>query len=319
MLCQLVCIDRRYQRMNCFNIRELQGILKRKFFTDLVNVHDFREMLDESMIGLRFKSNTTDTVTPNSALFYSYGINTTTKSKTTELVNNYTSYDAQALVSTNSTAYQIMTNFSSFETNNLKSMTFDLTTLVQESFTVIGSLAHSILAFSPLTMVVSVRASLIANNFVALTNPLALLQTTVTTPSGLVKTNSTAFAPSNTNDTVDSFTEDSTFRFTRFQNPLIGYDYKCGNYIGTWDKLYPSLITTYIEVARGIKKPVWTLSEDFTNKLSDNFKTFKLNFTANPGPNLADRNQWYSSHVTPMDSFFTTINAANTANLRALR
>jgi len=32
MLCQLVCVDRRYQRMNCFNIRELQGNLKRKFF-----------------------------------------------------------------------------------------------------------------------------------------------------------------------------------------------------------------------------------------------------------------------------------------------
>jgi hypothetical protein len=32
MLCQLVCVDRKYQRMNCFNIRELQGILKRKFF-----------------------------------------------------------------------------------------------------------------------------------------------------------------------------------------------------------------------------------------------------------------------------------------------
>ena len=32
MLCQLICADRRYQRMNCFNIRELQGILKRRFF-----------------------------------------------------------------------------------------------------------------------------------------------------------------------------------------------------------------------------------------------------------------------------------------------
>ena len=31
MLMQLVCVDRRYQRMNCFNVRELQGNLKRKF------------------------------------------------------------------------------------------------------------------------------------------------------------------------------------------------------------------------------------------------------------------------------------------------
>ena len=42
MLCQLVCTDRRYAAMNCFNIRELQGILKRKFFTDIINTHDHK-------------------------------------------------------------------------------------------------------------------------------------------------------------------------------------------------------------------------------------------------------------------------------------
>jgi hypothetical protein len=55
MLCQLVCVDRRYQRMNCFNIRELQGSLKRKFFADLVNSQTSHSSLNESMIGLRFK------------------------------------------------------------------------------------------------------------------------------------------------------------------------------------------------------------------------------------------------------------------------
>lgn len=30
-LCQLVCIDRRYQRMNCFNIKEVQSLLRNKF------------------------------------------------------------------------------------------------------------------------------------------------------------------------------------------------------------------------------------------------------------------------------------------------
>ena len=34
-LCQLVCVDRRYQRMNCFNIRELQGLLRNRFFEEL--------------------------------------------------------------------------------------------------------------------------------------------------------------------------------------------------------------------------------------------------------------------------------------------
>ena len=291
MLCQLVCIDRRYQRMNCFNIRELQGILKRKFFTDLVNVHDFREMLDESMIGLRFRSNATDTVTPNSALFYSYGINTSTKSKTAEMVNISTSHDTRALIATNSSSYQIMNNFICPEIGKLKTLTFSLATLVQELFTVTGTLFYSTLAFSPLSILSSLRPTLIANNFAAITNTFTSLLNTSTATPRTIKNNSTAFAPTNTNDNVDSFAEDSTFRFTRFQNPLISYDYKCGNYIGTWDQLYPSLIATYIEVARGIKKPTWTLSEDFMNKLSDNFKAFKLNFTATAGSNLADRNQ----------------------------
>jgi heme/copper-type cytochrome/quinol oxidase subunit 1 len=34
-LCQLVCIDRRYQRMNCFNVRELQSLLRTRFFNEL--------------------------------------------------------------------------------------------------------------------------------------------------------------------------------------------------------------------------------------------------------------------------------------------
>lgn len=34
-LCQLVCIDRRYQRMNCFNVRELQSLLRNRFFHEL--------------------------------------------------------------------------------------------------------------------------------------------------------------------------------------------------------------------------------------------------------------------------------------------
>lgn len=36
-LCQLVCIDRRYQRMNCFNVRELQSLLRNRFFFEINN------------------------------------------------------------------------------------------------------------------------------------------------------------------------------------------------------------------------------------------------------------------------------------------
>jgi hypothetical protein len=74
MLCQLVCLDRRYQRMNCFNIREVEALLKGRFFPDLVNTHDHRKLLNDSVLGLRFQTNNLDTITGNVLLFQQFGI-----------------------------------------------------------------------------------------------------------------------------------------------------------------------------------------------------------------------------------------------------
>jgi len=67
MLGQLICLDRRYQRMNCFNIREAQSLLKRRFFIDLISSNEHRSLLEQTMIGLRYK--TTDLATINSNLY----------------------------------------------------------------------------------------------------------------------------------------------------------------------------------------------------------------------------------------------------------
>lgn len=92
MLMQLVCVDRRYQRMNCFNIRELQGILKRKFFTDLVNTNDHRDFLNQSIIGLRFKSNNNLAIIPEVESFFNLGTTLNTKSKITNLKSMYSEH-----------------------------------------------------------------------------------------------------------------------------------------------------------------------------------------------------------------------------------
>jgi len=89
MLCQLVCVDRRYQRMNCFNIRELQGILKRKFFTDLVTTMDSRELLNQTLIGVRFKTNQLNSANTDYSIAYNY--NTTVLPKIKSL--NYISFE----------------------------------------------------------------------------------------------------------------------------------------------------------------------------------------------------------------------------------
>ena len=82
MLCQLVCLDRRYQRMNCFNIREVQALLKGRFFNDLVNSNDHHDFLNKTIIGLRFKTNDLNSINPNMLLFYRYGLyNNTSRSQ----------------------------------------------------------------------------------------------------------------------------------------------------------------------------------------------------------------------------------------------
>jgi hypothetical protein len=89
MLCQLVCVDRRYQRMNCFNIRELQGNLKRRFFSDLVNVSDHRDFLDSTMIGLRFKTDNDLNIYHDTLSFHMLGTTNQDKSRTSSFINLY--------------------------------------------------------------------------------------------------------------------------------------------------------------------------------------------------------------------------------------
>jgi len=54
MLVQLVCLDRRYQRMNCFNIREIQTILKSKYSPNTSDNADIHFSLNDTAVGLRY-------------------------------------------------------------------------------------------------------------------------------------------------------------------------------------------------------------------------------------------------------------------------
>lgn len=72
MLCQLLCLDRRYQRMNCFNVRELQSLLKNRFFTELVNDQEHHEFLENTIIGLRYKLNSLEFIQSNIMTAFKY-------------------------------------------------------------------------------------------------------------------------------------------------------------------------------------------------------------------------------------------------------
>lgn len=56
-LCQLVCIDRRYQRMNCFNVRELQSLLRNRFFIELSTNNLFYKNNTATLTNLNYKNN----------------------------------------------------------------------------------------------------------------------------------------------------------------------------------------------------------------------------------------------------------------------
>lgn len=75
MLCQLVCIDRRYQRMNCFNIREVQTLLRSKYQPSFSEVLDHHQFLDNTAISLRFKLNGLDSIDSGMSLSFENSLN----------------------------------------------------------------------------------------------------------------------------------------------------------------------------------------------------------------------------------------------------
>lgn len=100
MLCQLVCVDRRYQRMNCFNIREIQGILKRKFFTDLVNTSDNRSAMDSTLVGMRHKNNMSNILLYDQSLFYNFDLTNTSKYKNFSTLSTDVPYTYSNVINT---------------------------------------------------------------------------------------------------------------------------------------------------------------------------------------------------------------------------
>ena len=324
MLCQLVCVDRRYQRMNCFNIRELQGILKRRFFNDLVNSNDHHTLLNESMIGVRFKLNNTHNIEPDIFTFYNFGTTDVSKFKSQNLMSSYNLNFFEDKL----TSYFMTINFMHYLPN--LSLTFmwnylinfklvdwissnEITYLLPREYNVfllLHSLVTSIisLTFNSVTNLINVLPNLLTlisfNMNINFNLPTYSLYTTLSSNNTSVKFQTSSITPNSSTD-EDKFSDSTTYgRFLRFSNPLISYDYKCGNYLGIWEQLYPSLILSYIEVARGIRKAPWFYSDQYNDLLKNAFNNYNSHFVNKLTLQLAEVDNWYSAHVTPMDNFF---------------
>jgi len=138
MLCQLVCVDRRYQRMNCFNIREIQGILKRKFFTDLVNTSDNRSGMDSTLVGMRHKHNMSNILLYDQSLFYNFDLTNTSKYKNFSILSSDTYTYSTALQSIKSKLPTTLLNITSpnlhLPTNSINQIIKDFLYFVYPAF-----------------------------------------------------------------------------------------------------------------------------------------------------------------------------------------
>lgn len=304
MLMQLVCVDRRYQRMNCFNIRELQGNLKRKFFTDLVNSNDHRDFLNQSILGMRFKNNNNLAITPDMEAFYNFGTTSSPKVKAFDFTNNYTTLNSYYV-------YAI----SKFTNNSLTELLYISTNILSNAVFYLKSVLELLTSVTPYSSTTPLSIFTNTNNFITYNSShfgFNLLTNTITpttkvfVPENVTSFNSENISSNNSSESIASSLSEVTnsYRFNRFSNPLISYDYKCGHYLGIWDQLYPSLMTSYIEVARGIRKAPWFYSDQFNELLLNNHQNFIKKFTTQTNLKLADVDNWYASHVAPVDNFF---------------
>ena len=268
MLCQLVCTDRRYARMNCFNIRELQGVLKRKFFVDLVNSHDHRSILNESMVGLRYRNNQSLNLELDSSIFYNYGLHTRYFLGHTDYsVDSKKNLGVGSRVFIDSLSYRLVgiLDFSKDTKSSGKFSHEFFTNFNLRFYNIVqdAALLFSSISFFSFYNVFSYKTlfSSVLNNFFSSYAFVGygLFNMSIFNLPHTFKKVSFTFYRSTSKDIEEGynvFTESSSkTRFSRFYNPLINYDYKTGNYIGSWESQYPQLINSFIEVARGIRKP----------------------------------------------------------------
>lgn len=242
MLCQLVCTDRRYARMNCFNIRELQGILKRKFFVDLINSHDHRNILEESMLGIRYKNNQTLNLDLDYNIFYNFGLHTLQSTgHTTYNVNNKSGTIKNRVfidkVSCNILNTLNLSNFSEdfftkFAINLISNVNLKFYNVLLDFF--LTPLYINVLNFSSIFNKNLLFSAFVNNLLFFYEAPsykiITDYQHTLNTKTSHIFSKNTILRDESSHN---AFSESSSKqRYLRFSNPLINYDYKTGNYIG---------------------------------------------------------------------------------------
>lgn len=289
MLAQLVCTERRYQRLNCFNMRELQSVLKRKYFFDLINSNDHHEFLNNAMVGFRYKMNGTSNINTDITNFYNFGTTFTAKTKNENFINNYqTNYISN------------MGRYINFDINNI----FEIIRLLSTG------LISVLKNFNPTSLYSFYQApafflNSINNNLNTTTfNKFTVYKTHVNNDENEVNYNTEVLNTTGNFFNYSGLELNNSLRFTRYYNPLISFAPKSGNYIGLWEKLYPSLMTTFIEITLNVIKASWMFSDDFSKLLLNNYKTFNKHFNSTVNINNITPDELYINRIQPIYNYF---------------
>ena len=308
MLFQLVCVDRRYQRLNCFNMRQLDTVLRRQFFTDFFSTGDHKQLMGDTLLGLRFKLNQLENTHPDSYSFFNYGTTSNTSTKYTPLYIDRL-YDFVRL--------PVLTKYTfnlEFVYNFLREVNFPSLTLLNLynslNYSVANLLLPATLTNTGLLTTISKTITLNQNLPINVTTaqnlkPQVTLEVEETTFS--LKSTNTITQATNLSLLTDS---DTSGRFPRFTNPMVEYEYRKGTYFTVWADRFPSLMTSLIELGRNDYFAKWFKNGPFL-KLFNNDLNLYLKNLSNTHSNQTYKSlpdSWFSSHVQPTNNLVNIIN-----------
>ena len=274
MLCQLVCLDRRYQRMNCFNIREVQSLLKSRYFNDLINMFDHHWFLESTALGIRFKTNGIDVINPNLLIVLNHGLVTTPNNRNQQYLNlNEKVIGSYTFFSPNT----LFTNLIRFFDNNYINFSFPIKFINIWSIDIkTWLLSYPNNLFSLINFLLIDPIYLICN---LLNNNLSIVSSIIfsneyVTSLNIILNNWSLISLNNKVLTSEQELS-SNYRYQKFSNPIFSYNYKVGDFLPEYvTALYPYLFTTTSEITLGIRKSAWFFSPTFLEIFKNDFNTY---------------------------------------------
>jgi len=287
MLFQLVCVDRRYQRLNCFNMRQLDTVLRRQFFTDFFSTGDHKQLMGDTLLGLRFKLNQLENTHPDSYSFFNYGTTSNTSTKYTPLSIGRL-YDILYLLPTlpkhtfftEGVTFNLdfvynffrEVSFPSFVLNSYNSFNYLIANLLLPTTLTNTGFLTTISKTITLNQNLSVNVTTTTQNVKPQATLVGVEETTFS-----LKSTDTVTQATNLNLLTDS---DTSGRFPRFTNPMVEYEYRKGTYFTVWADRFPSLMTSLIELGRNDYFAKWFKNGPFLKLFNNDLNLYLKNLSA---------------------------------------